>query len=204
MLHATPHLTSRPVGLSRKRSVTDAEDESADFAALEQLFRTHWSTIYGTAYRIVRHAEDARGVVQETFFRAIKSYSAFRGDARLSTWVCGIAINVARNHVHRRIRYRALGRVGLDEADVAEIAFDRADPLAELEKSEQQALVLNAIGRLPTIYRDVVRLRDLDELTTREVSMRLGLSEGNVRIRLCRGHRLLRTMLQQREPSSQA
>ena len=194
MLDATQQLDPPRSGVLPLRAAAGRRSEKHE--ALDQLFRSHRNAIYASIYRIVRHSDDASGLVQETFLQALKSYESFRGNSRLSTWVCGIAINLARNFVHRRIRYRSLGRTGFGISEYATADIGQTDALIAMQRDEQSRLISAAVARLPEIYREVVILRDLEERPTREVATLLGLSEGNVRIRLHRGHRVLRKLLE--------
>jgi len=172
-----------------------------DPAAFEALVRAESPRLFRFLLRFLEDEEDARNVMQEAFLQAFRRIDTFRGDARLTTWLYGIALNQARVLLRKNRRYEAM-----DEADLDRLqpTFSRGmyaqrhrpwppDVLAERE--DLRRLVREAIDRLPDSYREIILLRDIEELSTEEVARMLNLSEGAVRVRLHRARQALRALL---------
>ena len=172
-------------------------------AALDRLVRDHSQRIFGAILRLVRDADEAASLVQETFLQALRSLDAFRGQAKVSTWLYGIAMNVTRAHLRRKIQHRRV--LSEQEIDWLQPEFTWRgthaerytdwDPEVMIEKQERAALLRKAIDRLPERYRVVLVMRDLEELSTTEVAEALSISEGNVRVRLHRARNTVRALL---------
>ena len=151
---------------------------------------------------MIRDVDEIKNLTQETFLQAIQNIESFRGDAKISTWLCSIAINLARAHLRKSKRYDVL-----EEADIESLlptfgilgqgqqVYADWDPERYTERSERIDMVHAALEKLPENYRAVVVLRDLEELNTEEVAEVLKISEGAVRVRLHRARQALRVLL---------
>src|SRR5512142_708065 len=97
-----PHLTLRPMTLSLTVSdVLVARAKTGDLEALEGLYRAFETPVYNLARRILRNAEDAEDVLQETFLEVVKSIGTYRGDGHLWGWVRQIASSKALMKIRR-------------------------------------------------------------------------------------------------------
>jgi RNA polymerase sigma-70 factor (ECF subfamily) len=215
---STAPATSEPSGPSDAASDADAEtpDRLSD-AELEALrnrnpeaVRRH---IYGNKdylrsvlRRYTETDETARDLLQETFFQALRSLPNFRGESKLTTWLYSIAKNVALARYRKDKR-----RSPLEEETLTHVAAHHTerstdpsgesptwDPSAEAVRSEETALVQDALEELSENYREVIELRDLKELSTEETAERLGLTRVNVRVRLHRARTKLKGLLDDR------
>ena len=185
----------------------DAEDPDAlrakDPEALDRLVREQWHRIYAAILRLVRDPDAAGSLVQETFLQALRSLDTFRGHARVSTWLYGIAMNVASNYLRSVIQHRRL--LSEREIEWLQPRFTRRgthatrytdwDPEISMEKRERARLLHEAIDQLPERYRVILVLRDFEDLSTAEVAEALSISEGNVRVRLHRARNTVRALL---------
>jgi len=134
------------------------------------------------AERLVR--EDAEDVVQEAVLRAFLALSSLRDAARFESWLCGIAVNVAK----LRLRRTAIHARALAVAAPNETVF-------LTEERELLQLVRDAVEVLPPGQRDVVLLHYVDDLSCEEIARILGTSPGAVRVRLHRARAQLRLEL---------
>ncbi len=156
-------------------------------------------------YRFVGDRDDANDIVQETFVRAYRSRRSYKPAARVSTWIYTIASNLAKSFLRRR-RLRAivrLSRTQEEQAPVFEIA-DTAPPAdALVDASLREERIHKALSALPTKYREIVVLRDIQELAYEEIVAITGLAMGTVKSRINRGRRMLQEMLKdlRREPA---
>ena len=136
--------------------------------------------LYRIALAIVKNEAEAEDVVQDAVLKAYRKLASFRGDSSFSTWLTAITMNEARG------RLRKENRVILDSLDEqreenanytpAELTDWREVPLAALERQEIRALVQDAISELPDAYREIVTLRDVEELSINDTAELLGIS----------------------------
>jgi RNA polymerase sigma-70 factor, ECF subfamily len=174
---------------------------AGDGAAFEELVRSHGGRMLAVARRLLRHEEDARDALQEAFASVFRSVGTFEGSSQLSTWLHRIVVNCCLMRLRRRKGKEEesieelLPRFREDGHQVpAAIVWD-GSPTEWLEREEICGLVRRCIDRLPEGYRNVLLLRDIEEMDTRAVSDLLGISENAVKVRLHRARQALRTLL---------
>jgi RNA polymerase sigma-70 factor (ECF subfamily) len=166
-----------------------------DPQAFEELVRRYSGRLLRAARRILMSEEDARDAVQDAFMAAFRAVAGFEASARLSTWLHRIVVNASLMKLRTRRRKpeedieSLLPRFAAD-GHQAEPSVPWTEPRAEL-----RTIVRDAVGRLPEIYRTVLVLRDLEELSTEETAEMLGASPNAVKIRLHRARQALRTLL---------
>ena len=171
-------------------------------AAFEELVREHGGRMLAVARRFLPAEEDARDVVQEAFLSAFRGLAGFEGQARLSTWLHRITVNAALMKLRSRRRKPEepiddLLPGFLEDGHMARPA--RAwRPIAESElvQRELRDLVLEKIRSLPESYRNVLMLRDIEELDTDETARLMGIRPGAVKTRLHRARQALRGLLE--------
>lgn len=148
---------------------------AGDTTAFDTLVTRHRRTVYQVCYRFVNHHEDAADLTQDTFVRAWKALGSFRGQARFSTWIYRIAVNVSLNRVS--LKNPKTDVVDFDlVADVREPA-----PGAAIEAQERQAMVRKAVQSLPPRQRTALILRTYHELSHQEVADIVGTTVGAVK-----------------------
>jgi len=155
--------------------------------------------IFNLIYRLVGDWEEAADLTQDTFVAAYRSFSEFRGDASVYTWLCRIAVNKCKNAFKARDRQRAVMSSEIEtDLDVDQIASpnDMHEPAAALERKELRERVEQAISQLPFDYRIVAVLRDLHGLSYEEIARAAGLSIDVVRTRIARARAMLRRKLE--------
>jgi RNA polymerase sigma-70 factor (ECF subfamily) len=151
--------------------------------------------MYGLALRLAAGDEpDAREIVQEAWTRAVSRLHAFRGESRLSSWLCGICANVWREHVRRHGSEVALEALpASDGRDAA--PGERLTGALGLEPID----VRRALEQLAPGYRAVIVLHGIYGYSHAEVAEMLGISEGTSKSQLLRGRQALRRALQETE-----
>jgi RNA polymerase sigma-70 factor (ECF subfamily) len=165
-----------------------------------QLFRPCERPVYLLLNSILRNEADAEDAAQETAIKVYRNLHLFRGDSQFRTWVLSIARNEGLG------RLRKLGSLREDSLDAgtddqtgdytpAILTSWREVPADALERKELGNLIRQAIDGLPAIYRNVVLLRDIEEMDVRESAAALGISEGAVKVRLHRARAMLQRQL---------
>ncbi len=168
--------------------------------AFYELVRPYERMIYATAISVVKNPADAEEVAQEAVLKAFSHISAFRAEAKFSTWLVQITYNEARMKLKkaRPHLYESIDdQQQNEEGDFwpKDYADWRPIPSELLEQKEIRQAVQNAINSLNPSYREVLVLRDVQHLSIKETSTILGISEPNVKTRLHRARLLLRDSL---------
>jgi RNA polymerase sigma-70 factor (ECF subfamily) len=180
-----------PAAREEEERLLDAA-RRGDRPAFEELVRRTYVDTYTLAVRLTANEEDARDVVQDAYLRAWKGIDRFRGDAQFSTWMYRITANAASTLVEKRRRRRT--EVLDDLTEPAETAYD-----AQPELAAESALGLAELGRaveaLPPKLRSIVVLKDVYGLSHDSIAAELGISVAAAKVRLHRGRKRLREML---------
>jgi RNA polymerase sigma-70 factor, ECF subfamily len=166
--------------------------------AFAELVTRYGPRIFRLAQKITRNHEDAEEVFQDSFVRSFLHMDTFRGDSRFYTWLARIAVNQSL----MKLRRRRLGDFhfedpvgGGDSAFYAEIADNTPNPEQLHSQEELRQIVASAMGELPMTFREVLRLRELEEYSTEETARMLKLSVTTVKSRTHRGRQRLRRAL---------
>ena len=178
---------------------TDEELVEACLAGEESAFDVllgRWEKrIRGAIYRLVGSDEEARDLCQEAFLKAYKSLRSFKQEARFSSWLYQIALNLCRDRMRRR---RGKTMVSLDELEEGGAAMPVAGPTAldMLQERDTSRLVAQAIEALPDEQREVIILKEYQGLTFLEIAQVLDVPISTVKTRLYRGLDQLRVRLE--------
>jgi RNA polymerase sigma-70 factor, ECF subfamily len=156
--------------------------------------------VYAAAMSILNNSADAEDVAQEAVLKALANLHGFREEAKFSTWLIQITINEARLRLRKDRRYLYESMNESQSAEEGEyLPKDFADwreiPSEALNRRELREALKKAIASLPLKYRQVLILRDIQNLSTEETAQALGISEGNVKTRLLRARLQVRDFL---------
>jgi RNA polymerase sigma-70 factor (ECF subfamily) len=160
------------------------------------LIRPCERSIFFLLMSLLRNETEAEEAAQDTAVKVYLNLKNFRGDAQFRTWV----LSIARNEGLSRLRKAGTRREDSLEAETDEQSGDytpailtswREIPSETLEREELGNILRKAIYGLPGIYRNVVLLRDIEEMDVRETAAALGITEGSVKVRLHRARALL-------------
>jgi RNA polymerase sigma-70 factor (ECF subfamily) len=177
--------------------------KSGDAAAFDQLVARYWDRIYAMVHQLLRNAEDAEEVTQDAFIRAHRGLGNFRGDSAFSTWLYQIATNLARNRYWYWWRRKRDKSVSLD----APVGPDNDTTIAELIPAEQEtpedatvtqefvSRVAECMEELGEKHREILILRNVQNLSYEEIAEILGISVGTVKSRIARARESLREKL---------
>jgi RNA polymerase sigma-70 factor (ECF subfamily) len=167
-------------------------------AAFELLVSRYKDQLTNFAFRFIGDWDDSNDVVQETFVRVFRNRNSYKPVARFSTWIYTIASNVAKTALRRR-RLRKVLSFGRRDDVGSDALFDIPDESAradiQAESSLREERIQRAIDSLSTKYREVVVLRDVQELSYEEIAGITGLNIGTVKSRINRGRGQLQEML---------
>jgi len=154
--------------------------------------------IYALAYRVIGREEDARDVVQETFLRAFRALPGFKGEAKFSSWLYRITLNLCRDWI-RRQRRAPVSQMP-EDVDLLEIAAGTG-PTESIEdlaaRRELTAVVERAMALLPPEQRTAIILKEYHGMTFQEIADLQGCPLSTVKTRLYQGLSVLRRHLEQ-------
>jgi RNA polymerase sigma-70 factor, ECF subfamily len=189
------------------KATTEPRDEAQMIASIlagdtqlyHQLIRPYERSVYMMALSYMKNEADAEDVAQEAFLKAFHHLATFRAEAKFSTWLIGIALNEARSRLRREATLRM---ESIDDTpdegghtSPAILRDWREVPSEALERKEVRQMLQQAITNLPTIYREVFVLRDVEELNNVETAAALSITVGNVKVRLHRARLMLQKQL---------
>ena len=163
----------------------------------EKLVTAYEKNVYSLALRMVGDPEDAADMTQETFIKAYRSLSSFRGDSKFSSWLYRIASNVCLDFLRSRSRHPQVSLSTVDEDDRAtfELPDMRQNPEEQLMKKLSMEAVRRGLEQLPEQQRQILVLRELGGLSYAELAQTLGLEEGTVKSRIFRARKRLCALL---------
>jgi RNA polymerase sigma-70 factor, ECF subfamily len=173
-----------------------------DGDAYEVIVRRFGGRLLATARRMLGNDDDAEDALQEALLSAFRHIEQFAGQARLSTWLHRIVVNVVLMRMRSR---KSRPESSIEDllpsfiedghwADRVSGGEESSDAL--LERRETRVMVRSCIAQLPETYRTVLTLRDIDELDTDEAASLLGITPNAVKIRLHRARQALRTLIE--------
>ena len=183
------------VSRSDEELVTRSRGGDAD--SFNQLILRWERPIYALAYRVIGREEDARDVCQETFLRAYRSLAGFKGQAKFSSWLYRIALNLCRDWIRRQ--RRAPVSQFPEDIDILEAAAAR-EPVESIEdlvaRRELSAVVEEAMAKLPDEQRTAIILKEYHGMTFQEIADLQGCPLSTVKTRLYQGLAVLRRQLE--------
>src|SRR5882757_1919866 len=196
--------------------VADAEDQSErkfierlagrDERAFNELVELYEARVFRLLLRMLGRRDEAEDMAQEVFVQIFKAVATFRGDSKLSTWIYRVSVNLCKN----RMKY--LSRRHTDGEDELEPVAERA-PLDEakgvtfgdvplpdrlVEGYQMERVVQICIAELEPAFREVLILRDVEDLSYEELSEITGLPDGTVKSRLHRARAMLKSSVERK------
>ena len=188
-----------PATLEREKELI-ARIIAGETNLFHELIRPYERMVYLSILTMVRNQQEAEDAAQEVMINAFRHLKSFRGDAKFSTWLVTIAMNEGRQRLRKA---KAVHLESLDESKEdregdftpAVLTDWREIPSEALEKKEMRQKLREAVEQLPPIYREVLVLRDLEELNQEETASALGINVTLVKVRLHRARMMLQKML---------
>lgn len=169
--------------------------QRAEPGAMDALIRSTYADVYALARQLLGDPSDAADATQEVYVKVVRSVLAFRVEAAFGGWLHHTTVEVCLAALEARGDVRARGQsAGEDEIplDLADPAPDPSELATSADLAERTAAALAALS---DDAREVVVLRDVQGLSTREAARALGISEGAVKVRLHRAHARLRELV---------
>jgi RNA polymerase sigma-70 factor (ECF subfamily) len=173
-----------------------ARSMGGDLDSFNQLVLRWERPIYALAYRVIGREEDARDVAQETFLRAFRALAGFKGQAKFSSWLYRITLNLCRDWIRRERRAPiAQAPEGVDLIELASAAEPSESVEDLVARRELGRAVAKAMAMLPEEQRTAIVLKEYHGLTFQEIADLLDCPLSTVKTRLYQGLTVLRKQL---------
>jgi|TARA_B110000902_G_C14290985_1_gene580921 RNA polymerase sigma-70 factor (ECF subfamily) len=162
--------------------------KESDQSAQKMLFEKYANRMMAVCMRYCKNRDDAKDLLQDGFYKVYVNIGKFKGDSKIDTWMTRVFINLALNQQRQgRNKYSHF------EFDPAlETAAAEETPAPENIEPET---VLEALSQLPEIYKIVLNLYAVENMSHKEIAKKLGISVGSSKSRLSRGRVMLNTLL---------
>ena len=161
--------------------------------------------VYTLARYLMRNTDDAEDAVQECYLRALRHFDSYRGPA-MKPWLLAILRNVCNTEFTRRGRGEVPTDYAQDESVVEEMPMwqePQASPEKMMLQQQDSATIRRLVAELPEPFREAIVLREMNDLSYKEIAELAGVQVGTVMSRLARARSMLRTAwnLQQKLPA---
>jgi RNA polymerase sigma-70 factor (ECF subfamily) len=170
---------------------------SGDADAFGEIVNRWERRIFALAYGMLGREEDARDATQETFISAFRNLRNFRGEAKVSSWLHRIAVNQC---ISKQRRAKVRGETPLEDENESEgasfFASAKESPAVEAESRERTITVRRAVNALPPELKQVIVMKEFEELTFQEIAEVLELPLSTVKSRLYTALKQLRLRLE--------
>ena len=180
-----------------------ARSIGGDVDSFNQLILRWERPIFALAYRVIGREEDARDVCQETFLRAFRALPGFKGQAKFSSWLYRIALNLCRDWIRRQRRAPVMQPPeGVDLVDLVS-EHGPSESIEELvARQELSAIVEQAMKLLSEEQRTAIILKEYHGMTFQEIADLQGCPLSTVKTRLYQGLTVLRRHLEKNEKAA--
>lgn len=171
--------------------------QKGDLYAYDLIVKRYKDQLLNFVYRFVGNQEEAEDIVQETFLRVYRKRHAYKRVAKFSTWIYTIAGNLSRTELRRRKRRKlfSITDLGYEDRDY-EISDEDFNPENQVDGVIKEEIIQKEIDHLSPKFRQVIILRDVQELSYEEISKIIKVPIGTVKSRVNRGRLKLQGKLQ--------
>jgi RNA polymerase sigma-70 factor (ECF subfamily) len=199
-------MSNNPAGNSPNTSDDDAvlvaSAQQGDLSAFEALVARYQKRMLNTAFRIIGEYDDACEVTQDAFVSAYRNLNGFRAEAKFSTWLTAITVNLSKNRLKRLIIRQKREPISLDapiRTDDGEVMPDppskEPSVLDRMERQDAKRTVQDCIQALEPDFREVLVLRDMQDFSYDEIGGILKVAAGTVKSRLFRARESVKECL---------
>lgn len=186
--------------MSKQSILTDEElvsefQANNNVEAYELLVKRYKDPLMNFVFRFVGDKDVSSDIVQDTMIRFYLNKDSYKSFAKFSTWIYTIASNLAKNELKRRRRRHILSLSSGDDEPHIEVKDPSATPDVFADSGVKNEIIQRALSKVKPVYREVVILRDIQDLTYEEIAEITGLSIGTVKSRINRGRAQLQKLL---------
>jgi RNA polymerase sigma-70 factor, ECF subfamily len=175
-----------------------------DEGAFNELVITYERRVFALVFRMLGRRDEAEDLAQEVFVQVFKAIDSFRGDSKLSTWIYRIAVNLCKNRAKYLSRRHAGEQDDVDAmAERAPLSAAKGVSVGDISRPDElvegmqlEVLVKRAIATLEPDFREVLVLRDVEDLSYEEIAEVTGLAVGTVKSRIHRARAQLKALVE--------
>ena len=175
-----------------------------DEAAFSLLVTTYERRVFALVFRMLGRRDEAEDLAQEVFVQVFKAIDQFRGDSKLSTWIYRIAVNLCKNRTKYLTRRHSGDQDDLDAmVDRAPLSAAKGVSVGDVARPDElvmgmqlERVVKIAIAQIEPEFREVLVLRDVEDLSYEEIAAVTGLADGTVKSRIHRARAQLRALVE--------
>ncbi|MDZ7263325.1 MAG: sigma-70 family RNA polymerase sigma factor [candidate division KSB1 bacterium] len=170
--------------------------QNGDLYAFDLIVKRYKNQLMNFVYRFLGNAEEAEDLVQETFLRVYRNRRAYQKVAKFSTWIYTIAGNLAKTELRKRKRRKffSISDLGYNEKDY-DISDEAFNPEKDVDSRMKEEIIHREINDLSPKFREVILLRDVQQLSYEEISQIVDIPLGTVKSRVNRGRLKLQERL---------
>ncbi len=170
--------------------------QNGDVRAFDEIVRRYKDPLLNFVYRFLGNRTESEDIVQETFLRVFKNKHAYRKVAKFSTWIYTIAGNLAKTELRKRKKRNlfSISDIGYEDKDY-EISDESLSPEKEVNSTMYDEIIQKEIQNLSPKFREVIILRDVQELSYEEISKIIKIPIGTVKSRVNRARLRLQERL---------
>ena len=175
-----------------------------DEAAFNYLVVTYERRVFALVFRMLGRRDEAEDLAQEVFVQVFKAIDQFRGDSKLSTWIYRIAVNLCKNRAKYNSRRHASEQDDVDALhDRAALSTAKGVSVGDVSRPDElvegmqlENIVKRAIEKVEPDFREVLILRDVEDMSYEEIAAVTGIPEGTVKSRIHRARAQLRALVE--------
>jgi len=170
--------------------------QNGDLYAFDLIVKRYKNQLLNFIFRFLGNTEEAEDLVQETFLRVYRNRTAYQKVAKFSTWIYTIAGNLANTELRKRKRRRffSISELGYNEKDY-DISDEAYNPERDVDGRMKEEIIHDQIMALSPKFREVILLRDVQQLSYEEISIIVKIPLGTVKSRVNRGRLKLQEKL---------
>lgn len=166
--------------------------KAGDESAFGQLFDRHRELVFRFALQMIRNRDEAEDVVQESFVRAFRNIGSYQDRAKFTTWLLRIVTNLCTDRARMVHRRHHLEQQQAREGLIWMTEGDREDPNDNLVADGRRQMLREALAELSDAHRQLIIMRDLEEMEYADIASLLGCSVGGAKLRVLRARRALK------------
>ena len=197
-------LMSNPAKYEESDAELIVRFNSGEPEAFDRLVQRHYKRGYQIAYGVLGNAEDSEEVAQDAFFRIYRALNGFRGDSEFTTWMYRIVLNLARNKYRWNKSRGSQLNISIDapinpeeeRGKGMDVPDRKASPEEQVCLLELKKNVSEELEKLPPLYREVLVMRNIHNLSYEEIADVLGCKLGTIKSRIARAREELRKRLE--------
>ncbi len=186
-------------GMTNFKRLTDEElmlrFQNGDESSYSELVERYKNKLMNHIFYYMKDKESAEDIVQDTFVRVYLNKDKYKEIAKVSTWIYTIAINLAKTSLSRSGKMNSFSITGKDGENDYEIKDKNSSTDGDVLKNELSGIIMSSIDSLEDKFREIVMLRDIDEMSYEEIAALLQIPTGTVKSRLNRARLNLRDAL---------